>query len=512
MRTSNSIKNSLTSLFGNFLSFIIVFISQAIFIRLLGAEYLGLNGLFTNILSMLSIFELGIGNAIVFNLYQPIAENNERKIVALINFYKKTYHIIAVLIFCFGIFLLPFINYFVGEISIDINIHLVYFLFLLSTISSYFMVYKRNLIIANQKSYIINLFHVGYLILLNILQLLILFFTKNYYFYLIIKIICQLLENFLITLYAVKSFSFLNKYKNEKISKSVEKDIFKRVKALIFHKIGGIIVLGTDNLIISRFFGVLSVGLYNNYCIITNGITTIFSQIISSTTAAVGNLLVSSSTSKKYEVFKKIRFLNSWISIFTSVSFLVIVQPFISLWVGREYLLDYFVVVVIAFNYFQKMQRQTYSTFKDSAGIWIEDRFIPLIESFLNIIFSLLLLKIFGLSGVFMGTIISGLVLWCYSYPKFVYKKLFCRSYLDYFKETFGYISLFIIISFVSIYISNIFIFNNLFIKLLFNILISILVPNLLLLIIFYKSDEFKYFLRIFSKFFLKFKIKDVQK
>ena len=151
-RTNNSIKNSLTSLIGNGISFIIAFIAQAFFIKLLGAEYLGLNGLFTNILSMLSIFELGIGNAIVFNLYKPVADKDLKKISALMNFYKKTYRIIALVIFVFGLLLLPFLQYLVGEISVDINIYIVYSLFLISTLTSYFMVYKRNLIIANQKN------------------------------------------------------------------------------------------------------------------------------------------------------------------------------------------------------------------------------------------------------------------------------------------------------------------------------------------------------------------------
>ena len=494
MRTSNSIKNSLTALIGNIIACLVAFISQAIFIKLLGIEYLGLNGLFTNILTMLSIFELGIGYAIVYNLYKPIAENDEKKILGLMNFYKKAYNFIAITIFSFGIILIPFLKYIVGDVNVEINLYIVYILFLTSTVSSYIMAYKRNLIIANQKSYIINIIHMSYLIILNTSQLIILFFTKNYYLYLIIKIICQLLENIVISIYASKKYTYLKNCKKEKIDKNTEKDIFKRVKALLFHKIGGIIVTGTDNIIISSFFSIATVGLYTNYYTITNAVSTIFSQIIATSTASVGNLLVMEDSEKRFDVFRKMRFLNTWISIFTATSILVIIQPFISIWVGSEYQLPLIVVIAIVFNYFQKSQRQVYNTFKDSAGIWIEDRFVPLVEAILNIVFSILFLKIFGLVGVFMGTIVSGLALWCYSFPKFVYNKIFNRSYFNYAKETIGAILLFLIVASITFAISKVLYVNNYFLQVIINAIICLIIPNLILYFAFRKNDSYEYF------------------
>ena len=504
MRTSNSIKNSITSLIGNIFSFIIAFIAQAVFIKVLGTEYLGLNGLFTNVLSMLSIFELGIGNAIVFNLYKPLSKNDYKKVSTLMNFYKKAYRIIALLIFIFGILLLPFLNTFIKDLTIDVNIYIVYILFLMSTISSYLMAYKRSLIIADQKNYIINIIHVIYLVIVNISQLLIILLSKNYYLYLVMKIICQLLENLFISIVANRKYDYLKKYATSKLDKKTENDIFNRVKALFFHKIGSIIVSGTDNIIISYFFGIESVGLYTNYNTITNAVNTIFSQVISSTTASVGNLLVSSDENKKYNVFKKMRFLNFWISTFTSVSLLVVIQPLISLWIGSEYQLSIIVVCAIVFNFFQKMQRQVYSTFKDSAGIWVEDRFIPLIESFVNLLFSIIFLKLFGLVGVFLGTIISGLVLWCYSYPKFVYKKLFNRSYFEYAKETIGYILIFIFVSIITFWLSTLYVINNKLLLVIANIIMCCFIPNLILFISFRKTDNFGYFKNLLKEIIMK--------
>lgn len=506
MRTSNSVKNSITSILSSIISMLFGFISQAVFIRILGAEYLGLNGLFTNILTMLSFFELGIGNAIVYHLYKPIANNDKEKIKTLMKFYKNAYNIISILVFCGGLILIPILNLIVGKVTVDVNIYIIYIMFLISTATSYTLSYRRNLIFANQKNYFINIVHIFYIIILNVSQLLLLYLTKNYYLYLGIKIICQILENLVCYIISSKLYPFVNEKEVKPLEKELKKDIFTKVKALIFHKVGTVIIGGTDNIFISSFFGVVTVGLYTNYNMVISSVNNLFSQIVFSTSASVGNLLAEDNNSeKRFSIFKKIRFINFWLAVFSGVSILVIMDSFIQIWVGKEYILPTLVLVVLVINYYQKMMRNTYNTFKDSAGIWYEDRYIPLVESVLNIIFSIILLKIFGLAGVFMGTIISGLALWCYSYPRFVYKKLLNRSYLDYAKETIGYITLFILIALITLYISKIFTFNNMWVQLISNTVISLVVPNIILFIMFRKTDNFKYFLGIIKRIISKF-------
>ena len=505
-RTFNSIKNSLSSSAVYILSILIGFICQAVFIRILGAEYLGLNGLFSNILSVLSIFELGIGSAIIFNLYKPLAENNQKLIKSLMQFYKKSYNIIALFILISGFFIIPFLKNIVGEVTVDINIYIIYIMFLLNSACSYFIAYKRSLIYANQKNYIINIVHIGYLLIINISKIILLYITKNYYLYLATMIIGQLTENIIISVIANKLYPYLNDKKTEKLEKTIERDIFSKVKALIFHKIGGVIIEGTDNIIISLFLGVVTVGYYSNYSMIILPIRNLFIQIISSTTASVGNLLVEKNPDKTYKVFKKMRFLNFWLACFSGICLLVIMQSFIKVWVGKEYLLSLLVLGTLVFNYYQKMMRSTYSTFKESAGIFIEDKYVPIVESLLNIVFSIILLKIFGLAGVFMGTIISGLALWCYSYPKYVYKKLFNRSYMDYTKETLGYIMLFILLALLTYSISTLFIVPNPYLQVLVNAIIAVTIPNVSLFILFRKTENFKYFIELFNKFFKNFK------
>ena len=500
MRTKNSIKNTIVSFSSNLLTIIIGLIAQGIFIKILGSEYLGINGLFSNIISMLGIVELGVGSAIIYHLYKPIVEEDIKKVKALMNFYKKCYTIIALIILTIGLMITPYLNLFIEEVTIDINISLVYILFIIEIVCSYLLSYKRSIINANQKNYLVNFIHIGYLVILNILEIIILVLTKNYYLYLGIKIVMRILENVGVTLLANKLYPYL-KNNNEKLDEKTKKDIFQKVKALFFHKVGGFIVLGTDNIIISKFIGIIEVGLYSNYYMIIDAIEKLFGQVIRAITPSVGNMLVKESSEKSFEIFKRVRFLNFWIATFSGISLLVVMNSFITVWIGSKYLLATCVLIVLVLNYYAKSMRSCHMIFKEAAGIYYEDRYIPLLESVLNIVASLILLKYFGLAGIFMGTIISSLVLYCISYPKYVYKKLFNRSYLNYTKETLGYLSIFLVLAVITYKISRLIVISNAFLSLIINCLIAVVIPNLVLLIIFWHTDNFKYYLNLLKSF-----------
>ena len=494
MRTEYSIKNSITSFISNILSFIFIFISQTIFIKILGVEYNGLNGLFSNILVFLSLFELGIGTAIVYNLYKYINKDKKEKIKSLMLYYKKAYYIIALIISVVGLLLTPFIKYMIKEINIDINIYIVYFLFLISTVATYILSYRRNLLFAYQRKYILNIIHLIYIVVLNIVQIIILILTKNYYLYLIIKIICVLFENIYIHIKAGKYYPYLLDKNVKELDTNTKKDINKKVRALFIHKLSSVITNGTDNILISIFFGLKEVGIYTNYNYIISRIDILFRDIIVSTTASVGNLLVSNNYEKKYNVYKKIRFLNFWIATFTSTCLLVLLNPFIKIWLGNDFILDMCVVVVLVINYYQNIMQNTYSVFKNASGIWVEDKYVPVIKSLINLGSSIILLKIFGLAGVFLGTICSTLVLWFYSYPKFVYKRLFKKEYKNYYYQLFKSCILLFIITTITYYACNILVFSNLLIDLIIKIIICIFVSNIILIIVYLKDDNYKYY------------------
>ena len=506
MRVEKSIKNSIAAIVVNISTMLIGFIAQAIFIRILGAEYLGINGLFNNILSMLAIAELGIGNAIIFSLYKPLVDDDKKTITALMNFYKKAYNIISLIVLILGICIIPFLKYIIGKVSIDINIYIVYILYLLSSLASYFLTYKRSILYADQKKYIINYTHTVYLLILNSAQLFALYLTKNYYLYIVLKIICQIGENIILNVIVNRQYPYLRKSTSDKISKEMEKTIFQKIKGLFFHKVGNFFVWGTDNILLSYFFGVVQVGIYSNYSMIINAVSNLFQQFISSTSASVGNLLVERNEKKTQSIFKKIYFLNYWIVIFASNSTLIIIQPFVKIWVGEQYLLPLYIVIVLIISFYQKMMRVTYDTFKESAGIWHEDRFIPILESIFNIAFSIIFAKCFGLVGIFLGTIVSGFALWFYSYPKFVFKKILNLPVNEYFKINIRYFIAFFIITASSYLLSTLFNPSSILLKLIYNILISLVVPNILMFLIFFRDENFKYFIEMIKKIFNKTK------
>lgn len=503
-RTSNSVKNSVTGVVSNLINIILNFFAQKIFIGILGIEYLGFNGLFNNILSFLNIAELGIGEAIIFHMYKPIAEKDKEKIKTLMQFYKKAYRYITLVILIIGLSITPFIKLFVGESQVNMNVYIVYILFLFQIISSYILTYRRSILYANQHNYIINIIHMSYLIMLNIIQLYILYITRNYYLYLIIKIILQVFENIIINIYTNKKYSYLNEKNVKKIDNELNDDIFKRIRAQSLHKIGGFVVNGTDNILISKLINIATVGLYSNYYLIIGAVTNLFSQFISASTASLGNLLLEKDTNKNYSIFNKIRFLNFYLSVFTGTCIFMMIQDFVIVWLGEKYLLSHGVLVVLVINFYQKMMRKTYDSFLNAAGICVENKFVPIVEAILNIIASILLFNFFGLSGIFMGTIISGLALWGYSYPKFMYKKILMRNYKQYVIETIRYFFIFVFIFTITYFIGYLIKSNNIYLDLMIKMVISIICPNIILYILYHNKVEYKYFIGLIKKIFNK--------
>ncbi len=497
MRSKNSLKNAIVAFVMNIVTILIGFVSQKIFLNILGTEYLGINGLFSNIVSMLGIVELGIGSAIIYNLYKPIAEKNIEQIKSLMLFYKTSYRFIAVIISMLGLLIIPFLGMIVGETTINENINVIYILFLMDIIASYLLAYKRSILYANQKSYIINIVHILYLLIMNITQIFILYTTKNYILYLIIKIICRILENIVITIIASKKYKYIKEKNVTKLEKNVRKDIFTKVKGLVYHKIGNFVVLGTDNIIISSFLGVTTVGLYSNYNLIIQALINLFSQVFSSITASVGNLLVEENTSKSYTIYKNELFLNSWIYAFASAGLLCIIEPFIKVWIGEQFILPFGVLVTLVVNFYFSGMRGTNGTFKEAAGIFYEDRHMPILESITNIVASIILVNIFGLAGVFMGTIISNFVLLFYGYPKYTYKPLFKRTYKQYINDYIPYIFVAGISVFVTYLIVSRVNVNNDILQIIVNLILVFIIPNVIHVIVFHRTEEFKFYKNI---------------
>ena len=496
-RTKNSIRNSFASTMLYIITILMGFVSQAVFIRKLGAEYNGIRGLFSNILSMVSIAELGFGSAIVYHLYKPMAQQNKQEIRTLVKYYKNVYHIIAGIIFIIGMLLLPMIPTIVGEVSIPENIKLLFFLYLLSIVVSYLLTYKRSVLYADQKHYITNTVSGIFVILRSLVQIAIVIFTKNFVLYLINQIIFALLENVVINMIVNKNYDYIkNLSEANPLSKELKKDITVKVKGLLFHKIAGVIVLGTDNIIISmtKSLGIVTVGMYSNYNMIIGQVKNLFANMISSLTASIGNLLIEKDKAKARTIYQSILLVNSWIFCFCAISIYCMIQPFIKLWIGSEYLFDHFVLVVLLVNLYIQGMRQTTMAFKDAAGVFYEDRFVPLIEAVINLVSSLMLVQVFGLAGIFMGTIISNLFLYVYSYPKYVYKLVLEGTYREFFKLHILHAILTFIICLITAYFSSLITVSNQWLQLLLNGILCLTVPNILYLAFALKMPEFEFY------------------
>lgn len=494
MRLKNSMYNSITAIIASVINMVIGIVLNKIFIVSLGPEYLGLNGLFTNVITMLSIVELEIGTAIIFSLYKPIANKKIEEIKSLMRFYKKSYSFIGGVVAILGILLIPFLRFLVKDYSLDVNMYIVYLLFLLETVVSYFYTYKRSLIYANQKNYIVNIIHIGYLVLMNSFLALFLLKTKNYYIYLLIKISMRILENIAISIVADKMYPYLKEKNVSKLEKTVFNDIVKKIKALFFHKIAGFLVNGTDNILISSFFGLKDVGLFTNYSLILNSCSMLVGQIFTSLTASVGNLLVVENNKTTYKTFKRIQFINFILAIIVSMGILIVSKPFITVWLGNKYIMSDIIVVILVIKYYYTQTRASCSVFKEAAGICYEDRFIPMIEAVVNMVASIVLLKFFGIAGIFLGTIISTMILHLYSYPKYVFKKIFDRPYKEYYFKFIEQTIIFLLIGGITYIVGEIVIIENIWLNFVMHALLALIIPTLFIISIYYKTEEFNYF------------------
>lgn len=505
MRKKNSVFNIIGTLGSYFAALIFNFITQACIIKILGIEYSGINGLFTNILTMLSIAELGIGTTIVYKLYKPIAENNTEEIKSWMKFYKVCYRYVALFVLIIGISLIAFVPKIVGEVSFNDNIIVLYLISLLDTILSYIMTYKRSLLYANQKNYIINIVHTCYIVLMNITQIILLYFAKNYVLFLSVKLVFRVMENLVINIYVDKKYGFINE-KSKDISEDERKDILRRIKAMFLQKVSFVINKGIDNIVISVFLGIVSVGYYTNYNLIAITISTVIYQLVSSMTASVGNLLTENDCKKSYEIYKKINMLNSFITGMCMAGFCCIITPFIKIWVGEKYLLDNVIMLSFVLYIYADSIRRAITIFKEAAGICKEDQFMYVIMAVINLISSILLCKIIGISGVVIGTAISYIFLIVYSYPKYIFKPLFKLNYKQYHKENIKYFIFITLSCAIAYIICNSVHFESSILQLAFNGIVAVIITICTFLIFYKNSSEYKYYKELLVSIITKLK------
>lgn len=513
-RTKKTFVNAIFGVADKLIATIVTFVSRTIFIYTLGAEYLGVSSLFTSILTMLSLAELGFATAITYNLYKPLAKGNVKKTAAYMNFFRKVYIIVGIVILIVGLMLMPFLKEIISDDvpNIKESIYLIYFLYLLNTAISYFLVYKATLLEANQNKYIVSVSHAIVSVIKTIANSIALIITKNFILYLIIEIVCTVLYNLIISFVADKKYKEILGSKESKLNKREKKLIFNNVKAMFLYKFCAVILDGTDNIIISRYLGTVMVGIYSNYYTIINQVFAFILQIIQASTASIGNLAVEKGKEDQERVFKNIIFLSFIIYFICSALLFNCLNPFITLWLGESYLLETSVVVALVFNFYTTGMLSPVTAFRTANGLFMQGKYRPLIMAILNIIISIVLVKVMGLIGVFIGTIIARLVTQVWYDPYLIYKKAFGKSPKIYFKKYILYI-LVTIIGCVIIYeVNQLLNIKNLIIQLLFNVIFSIVVVTLMTIIIFRNTPEYIYVKDLAKKILNKLKSKIIKK
>lgn len=507
MRTKSTLINTIAGIIQRILPSLLAFVTRTVFINIFGATYLGVDSLFTEVLTMLSLVELGVGNAMTYFLYKPLANENIEKIKSLMKLYERVYRIIGIAVGLIGVLLVPFLDIIVKTEKVVPHLTLIYLLMLANTVVSYFFTYKRSIFLADQKNYINSIVDTIFLVVRNVVGIIFILTTHNYLIYLSGNVVITILNNIFISKKANSKYPYLTDNKIKKLESAEIKHIFSRVGAFFLHRLGGTIALGTDNLMMSLFTSVEFIGVYSNYGMITKLVNTIFTPFTANITASVGNLDATSNGSKAYEIFKKADFINYFLYAFGSICLTFLLNPFIEFWLGEKYVLPRIFLIFIIINFYLGGIRQTTISFSNAKGYFWETRFKPVIESVVDIVIGLILGKLYGPIGVLVGTTAGFLLISLWVEPYYLYSKWFRISPFKYLYQHINYVfkvllCLLIIYFPVEAYLS---LYQNITITVLLGLFFIVILLAILSLILFnIFSEEFKFIINIVIKIYKK--------
>ncbi|MGG7136786.1 lipopolysaccharide biosynthesis protein [Bifidobacterium catenulatum] len=510
-RTQNATRNIVFGVILKLYQILLPFAMRTAMIYLMGVEYLGLNSLFTSVLQVLNLAELGVGSAMVYSMYKPIAENDKPMVCALLKLYKKYYFFIGLIIACAGVLLTPLIPKLIsGTIPGQLNIYILYLLNLAATVMTYWLfAYKNSLLQANQRSDIASKITILTTSLQYALQLVVLWLFHDYYLYIIVMLFTQAMANIVTAIAASRLYPDLGP-KGTLPDKTI-KTINQRIKDLFTAKLGATIVNSADTIVISAFLGLTVLAMYQNYYFIMSSVMGVLTVVFSSCLAGVGNSMVMESAEKNYNDFRVLTFLINWIVTVCMCCFATVYQPFIELWVGKKYIFSETVVAFFCIYFYLVTMQQVNGMYKDAAGVWHQDRFRPLIAAMVNLLLNLALVRIWGIYAILLSTIISYLFISMPWMVSNVFKYVFHRSWRKFACEFSLYFLVACIITFLCRMICVITGAMPLYVQIAFNLLVSLLASNMLLLIIYKKSAYYIQMINLIDKI-TKFKFSRILK
>ena len=499
-RTKNAMRNML---FGGMLKLyqvIMPFAMRTIIIYTLGSEYAGLTGLFRSILQVLNLAELGVGSAMVFSMYRPIANNDTDTICALMRLYKIYYHLIGIVVAIIGCVITPFLPRLIkSDLPSGVNLYLLYGMNLCASIMSYWLfAYRSSILYAHQRTDISSKVVIITDTIKYIIQIAILLLLKNYYFYIFAILFTQIISSTWVALLSKKLFPQFEPH--GRLEKHEVRELNRRIIDLFTSKLGVVIVGSVDAIVISAFLGLNSLAVYQNYFYPINAVMGMLTIVYQSCTAGIGNSIITESQEKNYKDFTRLLFITVWITCFSSTCILALIQPFMKLWVGEKLMLPFGIGICLTVYFFIYEINALLNLYKDAAGMWRKDRFRPLFTGIVNLGLNIMLVRCWGLYGIILSTVFSMLFVGMPWLLKNLFSELFDREYLGKFLATLlKYTLISLLICSFTTYLAH-FCSENTIVEMLIRLVICIIVSNLLFVIIFHGSDEICYVLFLADK------------
>lgn len=409
-RTKNTVAGAMWGAFEKVSSILLPFIVRTVLIKKLGSEYLGLSSLFSSILQVLNLTELGFGSAAVFAMYKPIAEDDYNTVGAILFYLRKIYKLIGVITIAAGVAVSPFLKYMIsGETPSDVNIYVLFFIYILNTAISYLLfAHKQSLLAALQLNWVISKVSFFINTSMRICQIVMLLLIPNYYLYIIFLPVFTVISNVACSIVVDK------KYRqwliHSELDETIKRDIRKRLFPLMSTKLAGVLVNSADTLVVSAFLGLTQVAIYNNYYYIMNSVSGFLLVIYAAMQAGIGNELVVDSHEKIMADFKKFCFINNWIVIFCTVCLLCLYQPFMKLWLGKELMLPFGMVILFCVYFYANTIQRIVVIYKDAAGIWKEDMLRCYLSCGLNLVINIITVRYIGLYGVIGSSVVANII------------------------------------------------------------------------------------------------------
>lgn len=490
-RKKTTIKNAVWGILNRIIAIIGPFLVRTLIIYELGVDYLGLNSLFSSILQIFNMVDLGFGSAIAFCLYKPVANDDKKTICELLNKYRVIYKKVGFCILCLGICFLPFLKLMInGQVPKDINIYLLYLMYLINSCISYFMFsYKSVLFSAYQREDILSKIYSFLLVLEYSAQIIILICFKSYYLYYLIIPVITVLNNFLIYILSNKY------YKEYQPSGEIDDDlkivIKEKMSGIVISKFCGLTRNTFDSIIISAFIGLNAVAIYSNYYYIVSNISALLVILVNSMRAAIGNSIVTESVEKNHKDFLKFTFLYVWISCWCSICFLCLIQPFMEIWVGKELMFSFDIVILFTVYFLGLCFGDIIDVYSGAAGLWWENRKRTIIEAILNLMLNFILGKYYGVFGIILATIIS-LILCNFIWKLLILYKHYFTEYnaIIYIKNYIMYVLVLLAVSIITYKVCSL-VINPGIVGLVIKTLICVVLPNLLFYVVYRKNKLF---------------------